>query len=299
VRLTEAAMREAIQVGYLQMFEALAVEEIAHASEAELGEEVTVTEAQVKAGTLTQADLLRVKVAQANAKQQGIAARTRAVVARAGLLSAVGLPPGDEDVQFVEPTSLLEASSKTAVSESALENRPEVAQARLTAEAARHEARSRTYAMLPEVDLEAAYSHVDGQVFAPKDSAFVGIRAAWTFFEWGAQYQARGAASARADAAAQDLEVERRQVRVEVTARSAELAAAANAVSVAQQAIQSAEEAYRVTDVQVRAGAATVTDLLDSQSALTQARFNLARARYEQAISRVELERAAAAPQGF
>jgi outer membrane protein TolC len=294
VRVTEAAMREEIEVGYLRMFEALAMEQIAHASEAELAESVTVTGAQVKAGTLTQADLLRVKVAQANASQQAIAARTRAVVARAGLLSAIGLPPGDEGVQFVEPTSLLEASSKTSVVESALENRPEVEQARLSAEAARHEARSRTYAMLPEVDLEAAYSHIDGQVFAPKNSAFVGVKAAWTFFEWGATYQARGAAAARADAAAQDLEAERRQVQVEVTARSAELAAAASAVSVAEQTIESAEEAYRVTDVQVRAGAATVTDLLDSQSALTQARLNLTRARYQQAIARVELERAAA-----
>jgi len=296
VRVAEANAREALEVEYLRMFEANTMEQIAHASEAELAEEVTVTEARVKAGALTQADLLRVKVAQANARQQAIAARTQAIVSRADLLSAIGLSPSDAEVEFVEPTSLLVSTPvKVASSEAALlEARPEVERAQRTAEAARHQARSRMFGLLPEVDLEAAYARVDGQVFAPKDSAFVGVRAAWPFWEWGASYHAQVAAVAEAEAAEHDLETERRQVLVEVTSRRAELDAAAGAVELADETIKSAEEAYRVTDVQVRAGAATVTDLLDSQAALTQARLNLARARYQQAIARVELERAAA-----
>ena len=83
---------------------------------------------------------------------------------------------------------------------------------------------------------------------------------------------------------------------MEVTSRSAQLEAAASAVTVADQTIASAQEAYRVTEAQARAGAATVTDLMHSQSALTQARLNLARAQYEQAIARVELERAVGVP---
>jgi len=47
-----------------------------------------------------------------------------------------------------------------------------------------------------------------------------------------------------------------------------------------------------VTDARVRAGAATITDLLDAEAALTQARLNLARANYERAMARVQLERA-------
>jgi outer membrane protein TolC len=296
VRVAEANAKEMLEVQYLSMFEANALEQIAHASESELAEEVTVTEARVKAGALTQADLLRVKVAQANARQQAIAARTQATVARAELLSAVGFSPADKEVEFVEPTTLLQAAPvNVASSETALiDARPEVERARKSAEAARHTARARMFGLLPEVDLEAAYARVDGQVFAPKDSAFVGVKAAWPFWEWGSSYHAQAAASAEAEAAEHDLENERRQVLVEVTSRRAELEAAVGAVELADETIKSAEEAYRVTDVQVRAGAATVTDLLDSQAALTQARLNLARARYQQAIARVELERAAA-----
>jgi outer membrane protein TolC len=297
VKVAEAATREALQVEYLRMFESKAMEDIAHASENELGEQVTVTGARVKAGVLNNADLLRVQAAQANARQQAIAARTQVTVSRATLLGAIGLSPGDRTIEFAEPTALLAGDKPpTASPETAQARRPEVAQASLGAEAADHEARARGFAMLPEVGLEAAYLRVDGQVFAPKNSAFVGIKAEWPIWEWGASENARRAAVAHADAAHSEVETQRRQVAVEVTARDAQLEAASNAVEVADQAIASAQEAYRVTEAQVKAGAATTTDLLDSQAALTQARLNLARARYEQAIARVQLEHAMGNP---
>ncbi len=298
VAAAESATREALETEYLRMFEAVALQEIARVSEAELGEQVAVTAAEVKAGTLTQADLLRVKVAQANARQQGIAAKTQVILSRANLLSAVGLDPNDATIEFVEPASLLEAAeapAPRASSELAMARRPEVAQATLTAEAARHQARARAYALLPEVDLEGAYMRVDGQVFAPKNSGFVGVKASWPIWEWGASANARNAAALQAQAANADVETERRRVQVEVTSRAAQLDAAASAVDVAKEAIASAEEAYRVTQVSVRAGAATVTDLLDSQAALTGARLNATRARYQRAMAKVALDRATGA----
>jgi outer membrane protein TolC len=298
VAVAESATREALQTEYLHMFEARAMQEIARVSESELGEQVVVTAAAVKAGTLTQADLLRVKVAQANARQQGIAAQTQVTLSRASLLSAIGSDPGDASVEFVEPAALLDAAegpAPRASAESAVERRPEIAQAALSAAAARHQARARGYAMLPEVDLEGAYLRVDGQVFAPKNSGYVGMKASWPIWEWGASAHERSAAAAQADAAEADLEAERRRVRVEVASRAAQLDAAASAVDVANEAIASAEEAYRVMQVSVRAGAATVTDLLDSQAALTGARLNATRARYERAIAKVALDRATGA----
>jgi len=130
VRATESATRESLEIEYLRMFEARALQEIARVSEAELGEQVNVTAAAVKAGSLTQADFLRVKVAQANARQQGIAAKTQVTLSRAMLLSAIGSDPNDVVVDFVEPTSLLDAPEKnasTVSSDLALRRRPEVA----------------------------------------------------------------------------------------------------------------------------------------------------------------------------
>jgi outer membrane protein TolC len=293
-RISEAAVREAIEVEYLHMFEAQSLRDVAQASEEELARQVSITEAEVKAGTRTNADLLRVRVALSNTRQQGIEASTRMIVARANVLGAIGYPPDDTSVVFSEPTSLLTSAAGVKPDpKRAVERRSEVRRAELLAEAAEHEERSRFYALLPQVDLEAAYSRVDGQAFAPKNSAFVGVKAAWPIWEWGASENARRAAAAQARALQSDAENQRRQVRVELAARGAELEAAKSAVRLAQETIASAEEAYRVTDALVRAGSGTVSDLLDAQSALNQARHHLTRARYEQAIARIQLERSA------
>jgi outer membrane protein len=294
VRVSEAAAREAIEVEYLRMFEAQSLSDIAKVSEAELSQQVSVTEAEVKAGTRTNSDLLRVKVALSNARQQGIEAGTQVTVARANLLGVIGYPPDDGSVVFTEPTSLLkQATTEKPNSARAVQLRPEVQQAELHAEAAQHEERAHFYGLLPEVDLEAAYSRVDGQVFAPKNSAFVGVKAAWPIWEWGASEHARRAAAAQARALQSDAEGQKRQVRVELAACGAELEAAKSAVRLAEETIASAEEAYRVTDALVRAGSGTISDLLDAQSALSQARHHLTRARYEHAIARIQLERSA------
>jgi outer membrane protein TolC len=296
-RAGRAQLREAVQTGYLRLFEARALGEVARAAVAELEEQVQVAQAKLKAGVLTNADVLRVQVAQANAKQQEIGAHTQERVARAALLGALALKPDDAEVEFAEPTRLLEVSrgprpSYDEASRRALAHRPEMGQVRLSLESARLASRARFFQLLPEVNAEGAYLRVDGQVFQPKNSGFFGIKAEWPIWTWGATYFAQRAASAQAEGARYDFESQERQVGVEVESDLAQADAAASAVEVAEQAIASAQEAYRVTQALVKAGSATTTDLLDAQAALTQARSNLARAQYEQAIARVQLSRA-------
>ena len=293
VKVSEADTREIVELEFLRLFQAQARVDIARTSEQELTQEVTETQARVKAGTQTNADLLRIQVAAAGARQDGIVAAADVTVHRANLLSAVGRSPEDTSVEFQPPTALLaEAEVRMPVATDALSRRPEMKQAVLRAQAADHTERARAWALLPDVDLEAAYLRVDGQIFAPHDSAFVGIKADWNIWEWGASYNARQAAAAEARAAQADIEATRRRVLTEVTSAKAELVAAANAVALAKQTITSAQEAYRVTEAQVRAGAGTTTDLLNAESALTQARLQLENARYAQAAVRVQLERA-------
>ncbi len=83
-----------------------------------------------------------------------------------------------------------------------------------------------------------------------------------------------------------------RQIEAELGASLAQGDAARGAVGTAEKAVASAEEAYRVTDAALKAGTATTTDLLESQSALSQARLNLTRAQYELVLSDVALAHA-------
>jgi outer membrane protein TolC len=81
-------------------------------------------------------------------------------------------------------------------------------------------------------------------------------------------------------------------VEADVAARLADVRATGSALEAGRTAIGSAEEAYRVTTVLLAAGSANTTDLLDAQAALTQARLNFARARYEYSLARISLDRA-------
>jgi outer membrane protein TolC len=293
--VTRAQVTQLVRSSFLQYFQAKALEVIARASEAELQSQVTVAQARLRAGTLTNADVLRVQVAAANAQQQELFATSQATSARATLLAALGLDAGDPDIELVEPTNLMPENPSIPnyrdAAAQALRQRPELAQLKLTLDSAQHQKSARYLTLLPEVDLEGAYLRVDGQKFAPTNSAYVGIKASWPIWQWGATFFAARAADKQAHAAALDLQSERDTVSAEVESNLAQLRAALGAVRVAEQTIASAEEAYRVENVLVKAGSATTTDLLDAQAALTTARLNVARARYDYALLKVALSR--------
>ncbi len=296
LKADEADLREQVESSFLSLFEARALEGIAQASYSQLQDQDQLTEAKYRDGVLTRADVLRVKVAVANADQQRIQAQVQEQVAKASLLTILGLPPADEDVDFTEPTSLatreiptLEASAQTF----ALEHRQEVVASEAQRSAAHHSFVASELHLLPEINASAMYIHVQGLPSAiPSDFGTIGFTLDWPIWQWGSTYYQSRVASERADAAAALLENTRAQVSLEVDQRLAEERAAAHAVVVAQDAIQQAEEAYRVTESMVKAGAATTTDLLDAQSALTQAKLNLVRARYQDLRTRSALTRA-------
>lgn len=295
-----ASLGEQVRTTYLRLFEALAQQGIAQTSVEQLQKQVQDAESRYRAGTITNADLLRFQTAAANSQQQFIQAQTDALVDRQALLTYLARNPEDATIEFVEPEDLERLAAQPvsqavdALINRSLAERPEVHRAQSQAEAAHDNDKAQFAALLPEVNLQASYSWTRGQVFFPENSAYIGIFVNWPFWSWGTQYYAAKSAERQADAADALSQDARRQAAFDVSSRYVQLKAQFVAVDVAETAIKSAEEAYRVTDAQVRAGIGTTTDLLDAQSALTTARLNLARARYERAVARVALDRATA-----
>ncbi len=295
--VAEASLREGLEIAYLQLFESLALESIALESKRELDAQRAVVESKVRAGAMTDADRLRVEVSARAAEQEAIEARTRAEGARAVLLGAIGLSPVANTVELLEPVELLKVSKSAPPSydeahQTALEQRPELRAAVQRQEAADHQRMAAWFDLLPEIDAEAVYLHADGQTFVPNNQGYVGVTARWRVFEGGASFYQQRSASAQAEAAALSADDAKEKIEVELAQRLAALRAAQSAISVSEKAIESATEAYRVMKVQVEEGAATTTDLLDSESALSQARLRRARAEYETAIAWVQLVRA-------
>jgi outer membrane protein len=296
VNADDAKLVENVRNGFLRYFEAVAAEGVAKDSETELAEQLQVAQAREKNGVITIADRLRVQVALANAREQRVTAHAQADIARTHVLDMVGLDVADDTITLDEPSQLLHEAGdalpeRATATRDALAHRPEIRQAQLAYESVAASRKARGYALLPDVDLEGAYDRIDGEILSPKNSWFVGVRAEWNFWTWGADYFSQRAAAHQQEAAALAIEAQKRETSVEVRTAYANLDAATAAVEAAKQAIDSANEAYRVTTKLVEAGSATTTDLLDAQSELTTARLNLSRSRYEQAIARVTLRR--------
>ncbi|MCC7260935.1 MAG: TolC family protein [Candidatus Latescibacteria bacterium] len=293
---TADGLRQEVETQYLRCFEARALDQIASAAVEELSEQVRVARARLETGVVTRADVLRLEVAVANARQQGLSARSQAAAARAALLALLGWSAATTEVELAEPTALLEATRQEPPAlalawEQAQRRRPELAEQRHLAAGARRQAHALALALLPEVDLEANYQRVHGQVFLPEHTRSVGLKARWTAWEWGASAHQWRAAAAQAAASRWDLEARQAQLAAELTASLAQDQATRGAVLAAETTIRSAEEAYRVTEAEIQAGTANTTDLLEAQAALTQARLNLTRAQYELALVRVALRR--------
>ncbi len=303
IAAAESDVRQTVETQFLRVFEAQALEQIANASMRELGEQVTVAKARLASGVITNADLLRIEVAVANAQQQGMEAHSQGQTARAQLFAAIGVGPADSaELTLIEPAARLAAARAKTVAPplasllpQAQAQRPEIKQQAHLILAADRQVGARTYALFPDIDLEGAYIRTDGQLFAPPNSAYLGLKASWAIWEWGATNLQRKAAQVQAEAARRDGEMLARQIEAELTASLAQGDAARGAVDSAEKAVASAQEAYRVTDASLKAGAATTTDLLESEAALTQARLNLTRAQYELVLSDVAMAHATGA----
>jgi outer membrane protein TolC len=292
----EGDLRLQVETGMLTLFEAKALIGIARASRSQLQDQLDLTQAELKAGVLTRADMLRVQVALANADQQIIQAEVQEQISRASLLTLLGLSPEARDVAFAEPAELQNRRAPSdfgSAEQFAMSHRHEIASASFNQQAAHQTYLASSFNFFPEIDASGSYMRLQGlPAGIPQDYFLFGANLKWAIWQWGSTYYQARAASYREDAAVARVEGTRQQVSLEVEQRLAEERAAAHAVSVAQEAIQQAEEAFRVTEALVKAGAATTTDLLDAQSALTQAKLNLVRAKYQDLRARSALTRA-------
>ena len=296
----EADLRANVETQFLRVFEAQALEQIASSSVHELGDQVTVAKARLASGVITQADSAAHRGRRGERRATGAGGpqpggdgaraalrRDRPLAGRrlrADAGPARGAPGGRAGQGLLAVAGGADAAGP--------DHRAELARQGHLILAADRQVGARTYALLPDIDLEGAYIRTDGQLFAPPNSAYLGIKASWAIWEWGASNLQRKAAAVQADAARRDQEMLARQIEAELGASLAQGDAARGAVGTAEKAVASAEEAYRVTDAALKAGTATTTDLLESQSALSQARLNLTRAQYELVLSDVALAHA-------
>jgi len=207
-------------------------------------------------------------------------------------LSAEAAPsrPPDDDLSAV--------SSEPELIQGALTNRPEVKAQQFALTAAQKNIAIQQAGYFPQLN-----ANVRGDVAKPNQlnippqdewqfDAFVGLSANWNIMDWGLTRGKINEAKARANQAGHQLSQLNEQVIFEVRQALINLENALTRVHVARRAEESAQlDLKSVTDLWQN-GLARHADVLDSQSRLTDAAFDLVSARADLALGRAELAHA-------
>jgi outer membrane protein len=243
-------------------------------------------------------DVLKAEVELASAEQNLVKAKNAAAVARASFNTVLARPVSEpveiEDILTYAPIK----EEYGEYEKEALAKRPEIRILDVNILQAEQQVRLAKSKYYPEVDLNWQYFR-QGDSFFPNDDRFpendtwqLTAVMSWTFWEWGKTYYAgREKESLRRELIQTKADSED-QIRLQVKNAILALATAEKNIPSTQKAVSQGEENLRVNEERYKAQVSTITDLLDAQTLLAQARVNYYQALYDWNLARARLERA-------
>jgi len=283
--MAERARQEAIYQttrAYQGVLLARAQGEVASAAKASAVAHVRDAENLVETGLAVPSDAMRAKVRLAEIDEMVVRARAGEKVARAGLMAAMGTSPeGTWDVAPPEPSipPLPDAERSVAT---ALAQRPDLEAARRGESAAGDGVRAARAGWKPQAGFMAIYESNNDTLLGSSGRNWTAMATVSVNLFDGRLNAARVRQSReeQARAAAMTAGFES-QVALEVRQAHAELEGALARREAAARAVEEAEQSLRIVRDRYENGLATITDLLDSETALTGARSRMATADYD------------------
>lgn len=263
-----------------------------------LTHQVRDSQSEARAGTVSNFDVLRAKVALANAQPDLITARNDYRNSIEQLRQSLGVPRGGQELPAVVGTLDYAAQDfplETALA-SAHEHRPELLRLAKLQEAGEETVTNAKANYYPNLAVYGAYERVgEGLVQGGSFNAngwLLGVQSSWAIFDGRAtaghvrqtKSQLR---QTRLSAASEELSVD-----VEVRQAVSSLQEAQELVAASQQTADEAAEALRLANSRFKAGSATQLDVLTSQVALTQARTNQLQADYTHLVAVANVRKA-------
>lgn len=247
-------------------------------------------EAMHKEGLVLDSDLLRIRVFASDMRQQASAREADAQVARAYLAYAMGCEGEVEPRgEFSPPESPLPALEEAQ--RAALESRGDLIAAQAQGEQAIEGVKMSRADYAPQVGLMASYEQ-DTQAWSPSawgDNWMLGVQLRLPLFDGGARSGRLQTAKAQALMAEKAIVDLKQKVAVEVKSAWVKARAAEERVAVTTESEAQARENQRIVALRYGEGMATITDLLDADTALTAAALTRAQAIYDVLVERARL----------
>jgi len=279
-------------------------------------QQITVREASVKllqqeledqkrryeAGTVPRFNVLRAEVAVANARPQLIRVRNAHRIAKNNLVNLLGFTLPREVLEDV-PLQLTDrldtppyAVELPAAIEMAFTNRTELGVLRKSEALRREDIVNARAGYLPSLQAFAGYgarsSQFEADLTAEKHGWFLGAQISWDIFD-GALTQGKiKSAKAAHDKSRTELDDTLRNIELEVRTAYSQFIEAREVLDSQEKVQEEAEESLRLAKARADAGTATQLDVLDAETALTEARTTQSLAQRDYVVSIAKLERA-------
>lgn len=233
-------------------------------------------------GMMVESDLLQARVHLAHMEQTLISARNGALLARAGLFRVMGIAQDSDyeldadyepDADVAPALAALDSLTLPDALAEARQRRQDVHAVAAQVEAARLGVRRARGEYLPEIVLVGKYALNADNVFGRDgDSTTLMAMARWNLWNWG-QTGARVSGARSAHVAAQQAQrAHDQQVEFEVRQAWQQVAESRARWNVARGAVTQAERALDILESRFAQGVTRVTDLLDAETMLDDAR---------------------------
>jgi outer membrane protein len=279
-------------------------------------QQITVREASVKllqqeledqkrrydAGTVPRFNVLRAEVAVANARPQLIRARNAYRIAKNNLVNLLGYNLPREVLEDV-PLQLTDRLNTApyqidlpAAIEQAFENRTELGALRKAEALRREDIVTARAGYLPSLQAFGGYgvrkSSFDVDLTAEKHGWFIGAQVGWDIFDGMLTQGKVVAAKAAHQKSVTELDDTMRNVELEVRTSYSDYIEAREVLESQAKVQEEAEESLRLAKARADAGTGTQLDVLNAETALTEARTTQSQAQRDYAVAVAKLERA-------
>jgi len=282
----------------------LAAQEIAvnEASVKLLTHELDDARQRFEAGTAPQLNVLRAQVELANEQPKLIQARNTHRIAKNNLVNLLGYDVPSAALEEI-PLQLTDSMEAGPVEwdlpssvRRAMEKRPELGALRKTAGLRREDVATAKSGYKPSAQIFGGY---EWQSYPYSDNLerdlsgwMAGAQVNWNLFDGASTRGKVIEAQARYDQAKLDVEESRRQIELDVRTAYSNLIEARESLESQKKTQEEAEEALRQAEARLGAGSGTQLDVLDAQTALTQARTTQIQALHDYSVARARLQRA-------
>jgi outer membrane protein TolC len=279
---------------FYQLAVALALRSVAGNNLTNVEAHLGVAQNRIAAGDTTPADVLRAQVEVDNAKAELIRTESLIRIAKGDLNTVMGLSaetPFEIDVSDAAQAADVEMSF-SALLEKAVKSRPEIKAAQSAVTIAQQQVQVAKGAFGPKVYADGSYGWRDDSASLGDEVWSAGITVEVAAFEGFSNQHKLARTRAELTQAETALEQVHLAIHKDVWAAYARVREAQELVLATRTQVRDAEENMRLMAARYKAGAVTVTDLLDAQTALTTAEARQVQSHWGCQLARSALLRA-------